>query len=120
MPRRTPPAATGTALMHRRVSRSAIARTGVWGSTVIGCAVIALPPWLVLRTVPWMALATLAGVVMLASLANAAIELRYPDERSREWTGWRFLLSFAAGGAVLGLEALGRAPLWDPRWPPVS
>lgn len=95
---------------------------GSLGLGVLGCAIIALPPWLVLRNVSWMGLATLAGVVMLASLTNAAIELgdlSQPDERSREWTGWRFLLSFAAGGAVLGLQALGRAPLWNPSWPPV-
>lgn len=89
---------------------------GSLGLGVLGCAVVVFPPWLVLGTVPWSALVPLAGVVMLASLLNAAIELRHPEKRSREWTGWRFLLSFAAAGAVLGLQWLGWVPLWDPHW----
>jgi hypothetical protein len=57
---------------------------------------------------------------MAVSLINAAIELRGPLEegRSREWTAWRFALSFAAAGAVLLLQHAGWAPLWNPSWPP--
>ena len=95
----------------------AVARSvGSLGLGILGCAIIALLPWLVLGNVPWQALLVLAGVTMLASLVNAAIELRYPEQRSREWTGWRFLLSFGAAGAVLGLQWVEWVPLWDPRW----
>ena len=55
------------------------------------------------------------AVTVLVTLVNAAIELRDPSlPRSREWTAWRFLLSFVAAGAVLGLQAIGMVPLWDP------
>jgi dolichol kinase len=95
----------------------AVRSLGALALGVLACAAIVLPPWLALRALPWPALLALTGLVMLTSLANAAIELRYPEERSREWTGWRFLLSFAVAGAVLGLQALGWIPMWDPKWP---
>lgn len=78
-----------------------------------------LVPWLVLRESPF-ALLPLAGAVMAVSLLNAAVELRgrLEDGRSREWTAWRFALSFAAAGAVLLLQQAGWAPLWEPSWPP--
>jgi hypothetical protein len=54
---------------------------------------------------------------MIVTLVNTAIELRDPAlPRSREWTAWRFLLSFVAAGAVLGVQALGMAALWNPEW----
>jgi len=84
----------------------------------LGSIAVALVPWLVLRP-SLTGLLALTGVVMLISLLNAAVEVRHLEERSRDWTGWRFLLSLAAGGAVLGLQALGWLPLWDPTWPPV-
>jgi phytol kinase len=105
-----------------RVSGPARA-VGALGLGLLGCAVILPIPWLALGAlgaVPWTALVAIAAVVMVAAVVNAAIELRSsaPEERSREWTGWRFLLSFATAGAVLALQAAGWIPMWDPRWPP--
>lgn len=85
---------------------------------ILGTAFTALAPWLFQRTVPLTGLLAIAGVVVVVSLINAAIELQDPTDRPRDWTAWRFLLSLAAGLAVLGLQALGIAPEWDPRWMP--
>jgi hypothetical protein len=106
-----------------RVSGPARA-VGALGLGLLGCAVILPLPWLALGAlgvVPWTALVAVAAVVMAAAVVNAAIELRSsaPEERSREWTGWRFLLSFATAGAVLALQAAGWVQEWNPRWPPV-
>lgn len=87
-----------------------------FGLGILSTALTALLPWLLLRHVPITGLLAIAGVVMVLSLVNLAIELRDPTDRPREWTAWRFLLSLVAGGAVLGLQVLGLAPAWDPRW----
>ncbi|HKH47619.1 MAG TPA: hypothetical protein VKM72_23425 [Thermoanaerobaculia bacterium] len=87
-----------------------------YGVGLLATAFTALIPWLLLREPP-LALLSLAAVVMVVSMLNAAIELRGPvDERPREWTAWRFALSFAAAGAVLLFQWAGWAPLWDPSW----
>lgn len=87
-----------------------------FGIGLLATAFTALIPWLALREPP-LSLIFLAAVVMLVSMLNAAIELRGPvDERPREWTAWRFALSFAAAGAVLLFQWAGWAPLWDPSW----
>ncbi|HYU33506.1 MAG TPA: hypothetical protein VEW48_15235, partial [Thermoanaerobaculia bacterium] len=91
-----------------------------FGLGLLATVFTALVSWLVLGASP-LALLSLAAVVMVVSLANAAIELRGPvpvDDRPREWTAWRFVLSFAAAGAVLLLQWAGWAPFWDPSWPP--
>lgn len=86
-----------------------------FGVGLLATVFTALVPWLLLREVPLTGPATLAAVVMVVSLVNAAIELRDPeDDRPREWTALRFALSFAAAGAVLLLQRLDWAPLWDP------
>ena len=88
-----------------------------FGLGLLSTVFTALVPWLLLRESPF-ALLSLGVVVMVVSLINAAIELRGPaDDRPREWTAWRFALTFVAAGAVLLLQWAGWAPLWDPRWP---
>jgi phytol kinase len=108
-----------------RAPRSARAIAAL-GLGALGSIAVALLPWLTLRwagqSPPASALLGLGGVVMLISLINAGIELRYSEgseARSREWTGWRFFLSFAAGGAVLGLQSMGWLSVWDLTWPPI-
>lgn len=85
---------------------------------VLAVAVLALPPWLIQKGVPFGALLAVLAVAAAASLANAAAEIRGRVSRTREWTVWRFALSLAAAGALLGLQALGAAPRWDPSWTP--
>jgi dolichol kinase len=88
-----------------------------FGLGLLATVFTALVPWLVLREPP-VSLLSLAGVVMVVSLLNAAVELRgLVDGRSREWTAGRFALSLAAAGAVLLLQWAGWVPLWDPSWP---
>ncbi len=59
------------------------------------------------------------GVAMAVSLLNVTLELRGPiPRRPREWTAWRFVLSFVAAAAVLVLQALDLVPAWDPSWGP--
>ncbi len=85
-----------------------------FGLGLLSTAFTALASWLLLRESP-SALLSLAAVVMVVSLLNGLLELRDPDDaRPREWTAWRFALSFAAAGAVLLLQWAGWAPLWDP------
>lgn len=89
-----------------------------FGVGVLATAFTTLVPWLLLRSVPWFAVLPLLAVVMVVSLINVAIELRDPeDDRPREWTAWRFALSFTAAVAVLLLQWAGWASLWDPSWP---
>ena len=89
-----------------------------FGVGVLATAFTTLVPWLLLRNVLWFAVLPLLAVVMVVSLINVAIELRDPeDDRPREWTAWRFALSFTAAVAVLLLQWAGWAPLWDPSWP---
>jgi dolichol kinase len=93
---------------------------GAAGLGALACMIIVVLPWLILGNVPWIGLAGVAGVVLTFSVINAGVELRNPgkpDKRPREWTGWRFLLSFAAAGAVVALEITGWLPLWNPTWP---
>jgi hypothetical protein len=56
---------------------------------------------------------------MAVSLLNVALELKGEvPVRPREWTAQRFILTFAAAGAVLALQASGVIPSWDPSWAP--
>jgi phytol kinase len=104
---------TGVFRVERRRSRV----FGALGVAVLGTALAVLGPWIATRQTPPEALAAILAVTVVVTLVNTAIELRDPElPRSREWTAWRFLLSFVAAGAVLGLQALGMAPPWDPGW----
>ncbi|HYG63719.1 MAG TPA: hypothetical protein VEL74_14150 [Thermoanaerobaculia bacterium] len=103
---------TGVFRLERRQGMSWIA--GALGLGALAALATALVPWLLQRREVPLQLLLVVGVTMAVSLFNAALELRDPDlPRSRDWTAWRFLLSFAAAGAVLGLQALGTAPLWE-------
>lgn len=88
---------------------------GALGLGSLAAIATSLVPWLLQTRRDPAALPAVVGAVMAVSLVNAALELRDPDlPRSREWTVWRFLLSFAAAGAVLGLQTLGTIQPWDP------
>jgi phytol kinase len=85
------------------------------GIALLGTALVVLGPWIARRNAPVESLLAILATTIVVTLANAALELRHPDlPRSREWTAWRFLLSFLAAGAVLGLQAMGAAPPWNP------
>ena len=102
---------TGVFRLERR-------KSGVFGAlglALLGTALAVLGPALARWPPPWPVLPAILATTAVVTLANAAIELRDPKAlRSRDWTAWRFLLSFIAAGAILGLQALGTIPLWDP------
>jgi phytol kinase len=88
---------------------------GAVGIALLGTVLVVLGPWIARRNAPVESLLAILAATIVVTLANAAIELRYPElPRSREWTAWRFLLSFVAAGAVLGLQTLGAVAPWDP------
>jgi phytol kinase len=106
---------TGVFRLERRRSWA----LGAVGLGLLATAFTSLLPWLLRKDVSWISLLAVAGATVAAALLNTAIELRDPSlPRSREWTAWRFLLSFVAAGAILGLQALGIVPAWDPAWRP--
>ncbi len=70
---------------------------------------IARPP------APLITLLAILATTALATWVNATIERRDLEAQSSPvWTPWRFLLSFGAAGAVLGLQALGWISAWNP------
>jgi hypothetical protein len=98
-----------------RLERRGSGALGALGLALLGAAFAVLGPSLGRWPPPGLSLLAILVTTAIVTLANAAIELRDPQaRRSRDWTAWRFLLSFAAAGAVLGLQALGTIPLWDP------
>ncbi len=106
---------TGVFRLERRRSRV----LGALGLALLGTALAVAGPWIATRRAPVESLLAILATTAAVTLINAAIELRDPESpRSREWTAWRFLLSFVAAGAMLGLQALGMAPPWDPGWRP--
>ncbi|HWM94969.1 MAG TPA: hypothetical protein VN493_29715 [Thermoanaerobaculia bacterium] len=83
---------------------------------------VVLIPWLVKGEGAFRAfrsLLALLGVTMVISWLNVTLELKGEvPVRPREWTAQRFVLTFAAAGAVLALQVLGVIPPWDPSWAP--
>jgi dolichol kinase len=104
---------TGVFRLERRRSQV----LGALGLALFGTLLAVIGPWIATRHAPPETLLAILAITIVVTLINTAIELRDPElPRSREWTAWRFLLSFAAAGVVLGLQALGVASLWDPGW----
>jgi phytol kinase len=98
-----------------RLERRRSGPLGATGLALLGTALAVLGPWIARQNAPLETLLAILATTIVVTLANAAIELRDPElPRSREWTAWRFLLSFVAAGTVLGLQALGMVPPWDP------
>ncbi len=98
-----------------RLERRRSGPLGALGIALLGTALAVAGPCVAGWQAPWKPLLAILAATAVVTLANAAIELRDPGAaRSRDWTAWRFLLSFAAAGALLGLQALGMIPLWDP------
>jgi dolichol kinase len=98
-----------------RVERRRSWALGAIGLALLGTALVVLGPALARWPVPIEALAAILATTVVVVLINTLLELRDPDlPRSRDWTAWRFLLSYLAGLAVWGLEALGMVPFWDP------
>ncbi len=93
------------------------------GARTLGSLGVALLATLLVIAGPWAArfpapLGTLLAILLttaLATLINTAIEQwDLKAQRSPVWTPWRFLLSFAAAGAIVGLQALGWLVAWNP------
>jgi dolichol kinase len=98
-----------------RLERRRSGPLGAIGLALLSTALTVLGPCVAQWHAPLKPLLAILATTVVATLANAAIELRDPKApRSREWTAWRFLLSFVVAAAVLGLQALGMVPLWDP------
>jgi len=106
---------TGVFRLERRRSWA----LGALGLALLGTVLAVLGPWIALQRAPVESLLAILATAGVVALINTAIELRNPElPRSREWTAWRFILSFVAAGAVLGLQALGMVQAWDPGWRP--
>jgi hypothetical protein len=104
---------TGVFRLERRRSWA----LGALGLALLGTLLVVAGPWIALRRAPLETVLAIFAATALVCLVNSLLELRDPAlPRSREWTAWRFLLSFVAAGFVLGLQALDMIPLWDPRW----
>jgi dolichol kinase len=85
------------------------------GLALLGTFLALAGPCAAQGQIPWKPLLAILAVTGAMTVVNAAIERRDPEAgRSRDWTAWRFLLSFAAAGAILVLQALGTVPVWDP------
>lgn len=106
---------TGAFRLERRRSGTVAAL----GIALVATFLAVVGPAIATRRLPIESVLAILAATVLVTMVNAAIELRDPSlPRSREWTAWRFLLSFVAAGAVLGLQVLGMVPLWDPGWRP--
>jgi hypothetical protein len=89
------------------------------GLGLLAWTLIVLIPWLVKGGGAVSQILSLLGVTMVLSWVNVALELRGEMPiRPREWTAQRFVLTLAAAGAVLALQALAVMPSWDPGWAP--
>jgi dolichol kinase len=98
-----------------RLERRRSGPLGALGVAFLGTFLALVGPCAAQWQLPWKPLLAILATTAVVTLANAAIELRDPEaRRSRDWTAWRFLLTFVAAGAILGLQALGMIPLWDP------
>jgi dolichol kinase len=104
---------TGVFRLERRRSWA----LGALGLALLGTVLVVVGPWIALRRGPLETVLAILAATAVVCLVNALLELRDPElPRSREWTAWRFLLSFVAAGAVWGLQALEMIPAWDPGW----
>jgi phytol kinase len=83
---------------------------------IVAWAFVIGPLWIVRQNAPIGSLLAILGIAMAVSCLNVALELRGEvPVRPREWSALRFALTFAAAGAVLGLQAAGVIPAWSPR-----
>ena len=98
---------------------SAVRALSALGLGVLAWALAVLVPWLIKGEGAFRSLLALLGVTMLISLLNVILELKGEVPiRPREWTAQRFVLTFAAALAVVGLQWAGLIPPWDPNWAP--
>jgi uncharacterized membrane protein len=80
---------------------------------IVAWAFVAVVPWIVKRDVGLGSLLAILGVTMAVSCLNVTLELRGEvPVRPREWSALRFVLTFAAAGALLGLQSAGVIPSW--------
>jgi hypothetical protein len=83
---------------------------------IVAWIFVALVPWAVKGGVQPATLLAILAVAMAISCLNVTLELRGEvPVRPREWSALRFALTFAAAGAVLGLQAAGLIAPWSPR-----
>jgi phytol kinase len=86
---------------------------------ILAWAFVAVAPWAITGKGALGPLLAILGMTMVVSCLNMILELRGEvPVRPREWTALRFVLTCAAAGAVLGLQALGAIPPWDPSGAP--
>jgi len=92
------------------------ARTlGSLGVALLATVLVTAGPMIARPPVPLATLLAVLVTTVLATWINTAIERRdLKAQSSSVWTPWRFLLSFAAAGAILGLQALGWLVAWNP------
>ena len=98
-------------LSDRRVWKQPM---GVIGVTLLASVVTALPAWAVQPGTPLPALFAVPAVVLVVTYILVLIDRRSPVRSLRQWTPSRFLLSVAAAGVILALQALRIIPAWIP------
>ena len=87
---------------------------GVIGVTLLASVVTALPAWAVQPGTPLPALFAVPAVVLVVTYILVLIDRRSPVRSLRRWTPSRFLLTVAAAGVILALQALRIIPAWIP------
>jgi len=102
-------------LLHMKTRDSRRRLVGVVGAAVLACAVTLFPPWSAQAGAPAIVPLAIAAVVLPVAVLNAVRESRDPEASMRsQWSAARFVLSFAAAGAVLLLQLAGVLPGWAP------
>lgn len=86
---------------------------GVLGVALLATAVSAAPLWLIQSGVPLISLVTIAAIVLATAYLTTVVEGRGVISL-RNWTALRFVLTCAAAGVVLLLQAAGFISPWNP------
>ena len=88
---------------------------GSLGVALLATILVAAGPAAARPPAPLTTLLALLTTTALATLANTTIErLDLKAQTSPVWTPWRFLLSFAAAGAIVTLQMAGWLSAWNP------
>ena len=94
---------------------------GVWAhaaaiatTALLGCAWVVAPVWIAGEDVRARAPTAIAMLVLFATYFDTAVEIRRSGRILRPWTLQRTVLTLAVAGGVLGLQATGVMPPWNP------
>ena len=88
--------------------------SGVLLISLLGSAVIALPPWLFQSATSISSLLVVPAVLFPATLLMVLLEGDGPNPRIRSWTASRIFVSLLAAGAIYAVQAMNLVPHWSP------